>query len=376
MEFIAILFMVVVVLLGQVYLYTKQSFKKFEYTCRFTKDEVTEGDEIGLLETVSNRKWLPLPWIKTELSTSRWLEYAGSQSEVVGERRFVPSFFALKSFQKISRNWKVNCLKRGVFTVHQVDVVGSDLLGLTSFSHPVQVNATLTVLPRPLDEEELASLPRYLNGDVVVRRHLIDDPFYVAGVRDYTGHEPMNRIHWSATARENKMMVFQNQYTSRKKMAVLLNCQPRRGASSHMDGEPQMEDCIRFCTYLFSLASEGDTPFRFLCNGTDSGSGQQILSGESWGQSFALEQTRTLARLQADKSVSFGEFVRRDDLALDATELVIVTTHMDAVIRDFAEQQAAAGVSVSIFVRGVVLDQDRSDLYEIFELFGKKEAAQ
>ena len=61
---------------------------------------------------------------------------------------------------------------------------------------------------RELDEEELASLPRYLNGDVVVRRHLIDDPFYVAGVRDYTGHEPMNRIHWSATARENKMMVF------------------------------------------------------------------------------------------------------------------------------------------------------------------------
>ena len=376
MEFIAILFMVVVVLLGQVYLYTNRSFKKFEYTCRFTKDEVSEGDEVGLLETVSNRKWLPLPWIKTELSTSRWLDYAGSQSEVVGEKRFVPSFFALKSFQKISRNWKVKCLKRGVFDIRQVDVVGSDLLGLTSFSHPVRVSTTLTVLPRPLSETEVASLPRYLNGDVVVRRHLIDDPFYVAGVRDYTGHEPMNRIHWSATARENKMMVFQNQYTSRKKMAVLLNCQPRRGASSHMDGEAPMEDCIRFCAYLFSLTAEGDTPFRFLCNGTDQGSGEQILSGESWGQSFALEQTRTHARLQADKSVPLGEFLQRDDLALDSTELVIVSTYMDSTIREFAEQKALSGVSVSIFVRGVVLQEDHSDLYEIYELSGRKEAAQ
>ena len=97
MEFVAILFMVIVLLVSQLILFAKNSFRHFQYTCFFTKDEVMEGDEVGLVEIVSNRKWLPLPWLKSELSTSRWLEYAGSQSEVVGDRRYVPSFFTLSS---------------------------------------------------------------------------------------------------------------------------------------------------------------------------------------------------------------------------------------------------------------------------------------
>ena len=202
MEFVAILFMVIVLLVSQLILFAKNRFRHFQYTCFFTKDEVMEGDEVGLVEIVSNRKWLPLPWLKSELSTSRWLEYAGSQSEVVGDRRYVPSFFTLKSYQKVSRTWKVRCLKRGVFEIRRVDLVGSDLLGFSSFSHSVQVNACLTVLPRPLENNELACPPQYLKGDTVVRRQLLADPFYVAGVREYTGLEPMNRIHWNATARE------------------------------------------------------------------------------------------------------------------------------------------------------------------------------
>ena len=124
MEFVAILFMVIVLLVSQLILFAKNSFRHFQYTCFFTKDEVMEGDEVGLVEIVSNRKWLPLPWLKSELSTSRWLEYAGSQSEVVGDRRYVPSFFTLKSYQKVSRTWKVRCLKRGVFEIRRVRLAG------------------------------------------------------------------------------------------------------------------------------------------------------------------------------------------------------------------------------------------------------------
>lgn len=57
MEFVAILFMVIVLLVSQLILFTKNSFRHFEYTCFFTKDEVMEGDEVGLVEIVSNRKW-------------------------------------------------------------------------------------------------------------------------------------------------------------------------------------------------------------------------------------------------------------------------------------------------------------------------------
>lgn len=377
MEFVAIIFMVIVLLTAQLLLFAKNSFRHFEYTCFFTKDEVMEGDEVGLVEIVSNRKWLPLPWLKSELSTSRWLEYAGSQSEVVGEIRYVPSFFALKSYQKVSRTWKVKCLKRGVFEIRRVDLVGSDLLGFSSFSYSAQVNARLTVLPRPLENNELICLPRYLNGDTVVRRQLLDDPFFVAGAREYTGLEPMNRIHWNATAREGKLMVFENQYTSRNNLSVLLNVQQRPGKAGSMDGDDDLENCIRFCAYLFGTAAKEDLPFRFLCNGADSGTRQPVCTAESWGTAFALEQSRTLARLMVDSAKKIDLFLQEDAAFLSSAQLVLVSTYLDENLKAFAREKARYGASVTVFVCGRTVSGDYEDgTYSLFLLRGseKKEA--
>ena len=377
MEFVAIIFMVIVLLTAQLLLFAKNSFRHFEYTCFFTKDEVMEGDEVGLVEIVSNRKWLPLPWLKSELSTSRWLEYAGSQSEVIGEIRYVPSFFALKSYQKVSRTWKVKCLKRGVFEIRRVDLVGSDLLGFSSFSYSAQVNARLTVLPRPLENNELICLPRYLNGDTVVRRQLLDDPFFVAGAREYTGLEPMNRIHWNATAREGKLMVFENQYTSRNNLSVLLNVQQRPGKAGSMDGDDDLENCIRFCAYLFGAAAKEDIPFRFLCNGADSGTRQPVCTAESWGTAFALEQSRTLARLMVDNAKKIDLFLQEDAAFLSSAQLVLVSTYLDENLKAFAREKARYGASVTVFVCGRTVSGDYEDgTYSLFLLRGseKKEA--
>ena len=49
-EYAAILFIVAVVLsAAQLALFARNSFRHFEYTCFFTKDEVMEGDEVGLV---------------------------------------------------------------------------------------------------------------------------------------------------------------------------------------------------------------------------------------------------------------------------------------------------------------------------------------
>ena len=39
------------------------------------------------------------------------------RSQLTDRQRFVPSFFMLKSYQKVSRRWKVKCMKRGVYAV-------------------------------------------------------------------------------------------------------------------------------------------------------------------------------------------------------------------------------------------------------------------
>lgn len=373
MGFVAIILMVLAICIVQTQLYLKKGFDHVEYTCRFSKDEVTEGEEVSLIETVSNRKWLPLPWLKSELTTSKWLDCAEKQSEILGSRRTIPSFFAVRSYQKISRSWKVRCLKRGVFRIDRVDLLGSDLLGFSSFSKSVLVGAHLTVLPRPLLAGEWAVPPQYTGGDDPVNQRLLADPFFIAGVREYTGHEPMNRIHWKATAHEGSLMVLKNQYTVRQNLGIFLNTQKRPSQTSQMDGDLQLEDCIRFCAYLFASSLPSQTPFCFLCNAPDGSENQPAaFAQESWGESFVLEQFHRLARLEVDRYEPLSSFFGRMDKPFFATEILFVTTYIDEQIKAFAHEQVLHGASVTIFVLGVVLKEDYSDEYTI-RTFGDKE---
>lgn len=129
MTLLAVLVLLVLAVWLQGLVFRKFSFRKLRYTCRFSTSEAMEGDEIALIEEVENRGLLPLPWLKAELTSSRWLEFADSQSLVTEETRFVPSFFMMKPHHKVTRRWKVRCLKRGIYDLKKVVLVTTDLLG-------------------------------------------------------------------------------------------------------------------------------------------------------------------------------------------------------------------------------------------------------
>ena len=64
MEFIALLIVIFVAVWIQNRLYKKMAFRDLEYECRLSKTEVFEGEELELIEVVTNNTWLPLPWLK------------------------------------------------------------------------------------------------------------------------------------------------------------------------------------------------------------------------------------------------------------------------------------------------------------------------
>lgn len=84
MEFLVLALLIGVVIFIQNKVYASTGMKKLEYECRLSTAEANQGDEVELVESLSNKKWLPLPWLKTEITTSKWLDFAGSQSIVPG----------------------------------------------------------------------------------------------------------------------------------------------------------------------------------------------------------------------------------------------------------------------------------------------------
>lgn len=107
MEIVVLLVAFVLIIYLQSWIYKKYAFANITYSCVLSKTEVFEGEEIELVETIVNGKLLPVPWLKAEITASRWLEFADPQSIITDTSRFVPSFFMLKGYQKITRKWHV-----------------------------------------------------------------------------------------------------------------------------------------------------------------------------------------------------------------------------------------------------------------------------
>ena len=172
MELIAVILLVLLVLFGEVGLYRRRGLEGLSYYCHFSETERTEGESLQFVETVTNDKTLPVPWLKAELTTSRWLDFPEANSAVTGENRFVSSFFSVRSRSRVSRVWEITCEKRGVYEMEHIVLVTSDLLGIVRLSlHAADHGEKLTVLPKRLTEAGLL-LPKLLRqqyGEQAVR---------------------------------------------------------------------------------------------------------------------------------------------------------------------------------------------------------------
>lgn len=389
MEFIALLIVIFVAVWIQNRLYKKMAFRDLEYECRLSKTEVFEGEELELIEVVTNNKWLPLPWLKAEISTSKHLEIAEKTATINETIRTVSSFFVMRGYRKVERRWKIKTRRRGSFKIQNITLVSTDLLGNVALSKPIPVNLELTVLPRPLDLTEVYLSPRYTSGELVVKRHLLEDPFYIAGVREYTGREPIKSIHWNATAKEQKIMVYNNECTSRESVTVLLNMQSREDEHHTIIERDNIENCIRCCAAVFESTLAHQTPLRLMSNGTmtedkehiagkfavrEEDKPKDILSEEYWGEEHIMRLLRTMSKLQDYSLGDFAAWAEANEDHMGTTDIVIVTNYINDAITEFARRKQYESIHVRIFMLSKSVDLPTDlEIYDISDLAAAQE---
>ena len=232
MEMFSVILLFIIFLAAIISIYRKIIFRGVDYKCFFSTDQAFEGDEIEFTEIVTNKKFFPVPWLKSELSLPKYLEFSELQSSVTDQTRFVTSFFSLRSFCRVRRTWKVKCLKRGNFKIESIVISASDILGTVKesfFADTESFRTSVLVMPRCDDYSMRIQGMSSESGDIFMDFGLISDPFFYSGVREYMITDSMKSINWYATAREQKLMVSKNDYTSDISITVILNIQ-----SSHI----------------------------------------------------------------------------------------------------------------------------------------------
>ena len=342
MEVIVILIILAIAALSETLVYHFFGVKGLTYTAALNKSEVMEGDSVVLTEELSNRKVLPLPFVKTEIIAPCLLDFHTEVKISKEQLSYIPSVFSLKGREKCTRVRNIKCTGRGVFELGATSLYGSDLFGFSGFTLLTGVKEPLTVLPTPLNAEDFEPCSRLFFGDVTVRRFICEDPFLVSGSHEYTGREPMNTIFWNGTARAGKLMALNKDFTTSARVLILLNFQ-RRDDIITAAPDPVCEVLIKAAALALDESVRIGAEFGLMMNLP----GEEACEVNS-GEGFRMKQLRRLAAVKPDCKYGVAEFI--DRAGIDGyTDIVLITPTLSVETADKLKELKNKGYGIFVY---------------------------
>jgi len=251
------------------------------------------NDHIGVSLDLVNTGALPIPWVLLEDALpARALLYDPPSLDVQDSRI---KLTMLKPNQNKRLQYSFICNRRGYYQLGPTILETGDLFGLHRRYQIAAAPQFITVYPRivPLDGYDLAS--RRPIGEIKMTHRLFEDPTRIAGVRAYQHGDPLNRIHWRATARTGQL--HSKIYEASSVAGVTIMMEFRREAYP-LDGEPfRSELAVTAATSIANAVHVMGQQIGFLTNGRDAADRIRL---EGWdGEPVALE-TREAARAAAE----------------------------------------------------------------------------
>lgn len=360
MALIVMALILTAVLIVQYAVYKNIGLDNIEYTLTIGKREAFENEEIEVIEEIQNNKWLPLPWARSEISCSRWLSFYGN-SQSVGkdaQKGLVSGVFMLKGHQKLKRVWRVRCDKRGVFRIEDVTLAVSDLFGLVKPSMMFRLSEEICVLPSPCEMEEPTLSTEAFIGSNTVRRFILPDPFMICGAKEYTGREAMNRIHWGATARTGELMAFSNEFTTERRILVILNMQRMFADEKQRLPISLLEANIKAAAFLLDFCYRSHISVGFAINGEE-----RCIIDAAEGYEHTVSILRKLARLKNRCGCHIDEFVNELDYS-EYTDVLLISNILTDDCADLMRRLLARGVYTALLANEIY-ETDFCDVYHV-----------
>lgn len=262
--------------------------KKLSVSVSFAKKELTEGEMGEVLEIIENRKRLPLTMLKVKFQTSRNLIFEKTLDTVTSDQYYRNDVFQIGGGERIIRRLPFLAKKRGYYQIRNMDLVGSDLFLSEEMTKQVAADASLYVYPKCFWTEEFGAALQKLNGEVIVRRHLLEDPFTYRGIREYQPYDEVRSINWKATAKSGNLMVNQKDHTSMQTIGIVLNLEDEGIWKKEREAEVAIQIVMGLAVYflaqgmkvsLFSNAKDTLTKETVFLDG-GAGIGQQEAFGK------------------------------------------------------------------------------------------------
>lgn len=157
------------------------------------------NETLQVTVTVRNNGNLTIPWVVLEDCVP--LDELNALPSALKIRGPWLTLAKLKRHESKTLQYEVECRRRGYFQFGPILAETGDLFGLQRAYRILTEPHFVMVLPKvlPLEAYDIES-PRPV-GEIRLAHRLFEDPTRISGVRAFQHGDPINRIHWRATAR-------------------------------------------------------------------------------------------------------------------------------------------------------------------------------
>lgn len=223
MKIIGIGFIAFVLVVLQCLIYKKYWDKNLLVSVFFQQDGISEGEEGEVIEIIENRKRLPITMLKVKFQTSRYLGFFDAIGSKTTDQYYRNDIFQVGSGEKITRKLRFIGTKRGYYHIKNIDLLASDLFFINENMKSMTTEQYLYVYPKIFRSEDFRRSLQKLNGEIIVKRHMLEDPFEYRGIREYQPFDDIRSVNWKATARTGQLKVNQKNYTAMQTIRIFLN---------------------------------------------------------------------------------------------------------------------------------------------------------
>lgn len=251
------------------------------------------NDQIGVSLNLVNTGALPIPWVLLEDALPERALLYNPPSLAVQDSRV--KLTMLKPNQNKRLQYSFICNRRGYYQLGPTILETGDLFGLHRRYQIAAAPQFLTVYPRivPLDGYDLAS--RRPIGEIKMTHRLFEDPTRIAGVRAYQNGDPLNRIHWRATARTGQL--HSKIYEASSVAGVTIMMEFHREAYPRGSEPFRSELAVTAATSIANAVQVMGQQIGFITNGRDAA---DRIRAEGWDGKPAALETREAARAVAE----------------------------------------------------------------------------
>ena len=336
--------------------FEKNWAKNLEVTLDFQPKQLFVGDKGKLVETIINRKLLPLPWIWVKFQIDKGIFFKDSENDRLSDDYYSNDIYSVLGFQKIERSLEFECRKRGYYNIKTLDVVAPNVLFTRKMNGGFKSSTSVLVYPRFIKLDEVVSQNVHQLGDTAVRRFINPDPFEFASIRDYQPHDTFKSINFAQSAKLNKLMVNACLPTAEKELIIVLNFKRH----NIWDDDALFEGSISIAATIADTFIPQGFSTGLISNGCDFKSGDSLYLPCGVGEGRLYLMLEALARIDLKKDGdSIIPMLENLTGQKDNAVVVLISSHHDKELIECYEGLKNKGISTSWIMPRMYYDMNK-----------------